>query len=184
MFRNGEPEDENCRTRPLPSARQANWPASAIGMLSTAMTSVRAGLRRSRPWAALALMALAAAALVRPMVLQLSDPDWPEADEFQHHLDSWVRVLAPVEELVPQGETLGYACPLDAQGQPVTSLSQWFDFMRAVLAPRRITRQVESRYILAHSDLPGSPPRVPGLERTRVLAELAKGVFLLERTGP
>ncbi len=152
-------------------------------MLCATMASLRVGLQRSRPWAALAAMTLAALLLVRPMIGQLTDPAWPEADEFQPYLDSWARVLAPVEKLVPEGETIGYACRLDEQGQPVASLSQWFDLMRAVLAPRRLLWQVESRYILAHSDLP-DPPRMSGSERARVLAELAKGVFLLERTGP
>lgn len=152
-------------------------------MLSATMAVLRAGLRRTRPWAVLALVTLAALLLVGPMIAQLADPAWPQADEFQAYLDSWARVLAPIDELVPAGEVLGYACPVDERGQPVADLDRWFDFIQAVLAPRRISRQTESRYLLVHSGTSDALARMPGLAGARPLKELAQGVFLLERTN-
>jgi hypothetical protein len=153
-------------------------------MLCVTMARLRAGLQRFRPWAALAPMTLAALLLIGPMIAQLADPAWPPADEFQPYLDSWARVLAPVEELVPAGEVLGYACRLDEHGRPVESLERWFEFIRAVLAPRRITRRLDTRFLLAHCDTSEEPTKLPGLAHARVLAELAQGVFLVERTSP
>ena len=153
-------------------------------MLCATMAQLRAGLRRFRPWAALVPMMLAALLLVGPMIAQLADPAWPPGDEYQPYLDSWARVLAPVEELVPADEVLGYACRLDEHGRPVESLERWFEFIRAVLAPRRVTRQLDTRFLLAHSDTSEEPTKLPGLAHARVLAELAQGVFLVERTSP
>jgi len=147
------------------------------------MASARPGLPRTRRWAALAALVLAAALIVRPMAEQLADPGWPQPDEFQAQLDTWARVLAPVETLVPEREALAYACAVDAQGEPLPELRTLFSFIQAVLAPRRIGRTVESRYILVHFPA-AEGQEMPDLGGARVLAELAKGLVLVERPGP
>ena len=144
------------------------------------MASAEPGLHRARRWAALALIVVAGVLIVQPAAHQLADPDWPGRDEFQGQLDAWARVLAPVESELPAGEALLYRCALDEQGQPFPDLDFWFDFMQAVLAPRRIGRQVESRFALEHfKQLEGEA--TPSFGRARVLAELAKGLVLVER---
>jgi hypothetical protein len=147
------------------------------------MVSAAPGLLRARRWAALALLVLAAALTVRPMARDLADPAWPQPDEFQAQLDAWARILAPVESSVPAGEALAYACATDGGGRPLPELQTSFDFIQAVLAPRRIGRTLESRYVLAHfRAVEGQAP--PSFDGARVLAELAKGLVLVERAGP
>jgi len=147
------------------------------------MTTDRARLERWRRGAALAAMALASAGIVRPMFAPLAEPSWPAPDEFQTQLDSLAKVLAPVASLVPEGEAIAYACAADEQGNPLPELANYFQFFQAVLAPRRIGRAVDSRYVLAHFKV------LDGRETTRlgsvrVLGELAPGLVLVERTGP
>jgi hypothetical protein len=147
------------------------------------MASARPGLARARRWAALALFVLAAALTVRPMLAELADPAWPQPDEFQAQLDAWTRTLAPVETHVPAGEPLAYACATGADGRPLPDLEASFPFLQAVLAPRRIARTLESRYVLAHYRAVEGQD-VPEIGGARVLAELAKGLVLVERAGP
>lgn len=147
------------------------------------MASAGPGLLRARRWAALAVLVLAAGLTVRPMTEQLADPDGPQPDEFQAQLDAWARTLAPIESSVPAGEALTYACATDGEGRPLPDLQASFDFIQAVLAPRRIGRTVESRYVLAHFRTAEGQP-IPSLGGARVLAELAKGLVLVERAGP
>jgi hypothetical protein len=142
-----------------------------------------AGPGRARRWAALALLALAAGAIVWPRAANLADPAWPEPDEFQAHLDGWSRVLAPVEEHVPAGEALAYACMVDGEGRPLADLDRWFDVFQAVLAPRRIARGLDSRWVLVHFETREGAEQ-PAFDRARVLAELAQGLVLVERTAP
>lgn len=145
------------------------------------MASGATALQRARSPAALALLALATTLLLVPLARQLADPDFPGADEFQGHLDAWARVLAPVATLVPPGEALAYACQSDARGEPSADLERWFPFLQAVLAPRRIGREVEARYLLVHYEARAGTP--PGFGDARVLAELAPGLALVERVG-
>jgi len=146
------------------------------------MTSDEPGLLRARRWTALALIVLAAALVVWPAVVQLAEPTWPEADEFQAQLDAWERVLAPVDSQVPADAALAYRCAQDGEGRPYPDLDYWFDFMQAVLAPRRIGRQVESKHLLLHFRA-AEGEETPTFGDARVLAELAKGLLLVERSG-
>ena len=142
-----------------------------------------AGLERARRGVALALVVASALFVLVPLARELADAAFPEPDEFQAHLDDWARVLAPIETLVPSGEPIAYACQGDASGKPLPDLDRWFPFFQAVLAPRRIGREVESRYLLAHFEVrPGVPQ--PAFGDARVLAELAQGLVLVERAGP
>jgi len=129
------------------------------------------------------MMVLAALWVVRPMAEQLADPEWPEPDEYQAQLDAWARVLAPLDSLVPAGEALAYLCAVDEQGRLYPEPDSRFDFIQAVLAPRRIGRTVESRYVLVHF-LAREGQEQPRFDRARVLLELAQGLLLVERTGP
>jgi hypothetical protein len=147
------------------------------------MASAEPGLLRARRWAALASIVVAAALVVWPAAVQLADPAWPETDEFQAQLDAWERVLAPVDPELPAGAALAYRCAQDEQGRPYPDLDYWFDFMQAVLAPRRIGRQVESSHVLVHFRAVEGE-ETPSFGDARVVAELAKGLLLVERSGP
>jgi hypothetical protein len=115
------------------------------------------------------------------MAEALAEPGWPAPDEHQAQLEAAARMLQPVARLVPEGEPLVYVCALDERGARVEDLDRWFDLFQAVLAPRRIGREVEARHALVHFSADQETPELP---QARVQAELAPGLVLVERTGP
>ncbi len=136
-----------------------------------------------RTGAAAILGLLAALGLAGSCYTAWRDPQGPRVDPFQLRLNNWEKVLAPVSAGLPPATLIRYAAPHDEQGTPQAN-GYRYEFVVAVLAPRRVGREVPARYIIADVGTRQGLQRTPGLEQTRVLTKLDPGILLLEKTSP
>jgi len=131
----------------------------------------------AREWLALALLVLGAVRVEGWLLARLGEPEEP--DEYQAILPELAAVLAPIDWLVPAGEPLVYVPPPDEGDGPVDT-PNWFFLIQAVLAPRRIGRAGEARFLIVHHMGAEDLRKALAERHARVLAELSARIALVE----